>query len=265
MFFYLSKFLWFLVDPGNLLLICMIIVMILSLLRRLKLVIIFLGSVIFSLCFIILFPLDNLLIRDLENRFTNSKRLPAKVDGVIVLGGTVDQFISASRGKISINGSVERIFEFARLSKLYPNAKLVFTGGSGVIGKQYLKEADFIKPIFESLSINTKKIIYENNSRNTYENAVFSKKIVKPTPREKWILITSAFHMPRAVGVFRASGWNVIPFPVDYMTEKSFKFNPSLNLRNSLNGVSLVLHEWLGLLFYWGMGYMNNLYPRPAD
>jgi uncharacterized SAM-binding protein YcdF (DUF218 family) len=222
-----------------------------------------LGLGVCTLLFIILFPIDNLLIRDLEDRFSYPKPLPAKVDGIVVLGGTVDQFITASRGAVAINGSVERIFEFARLSKLYPSAKLVFTGGSGMIGKQKLKEAHFIKPILKNLSVDPERVIYEDKSRNTYENAIFSKKIVKPMQQEKWFLITSAFHMPRAVGVFRAAGWNVIPFPVDYMTEKSFKFKPSLNLRNSLNGVSIVLHEWLGLLFYWCMGYIDTFYPEP--
>ena len=263
MFFYLSKVLWFLVDPGNLILIFMIIIFILSLLGYAKSVIRLLGLGVCTLLLIILFPVDNLLIRDLENRFSIPKPLPATVDGIVVLGGTVDQFITVSRGGVAINGSIERIFEFARLSKLYPNAKLVFTGGSGVIGEQKLKEAHFIKPILKSLSVDTEKVIYEDKSRNTYENAVFSKKIVKPRPQEKWFLITSAFHMPRSIGVFRAAGWNMIPFPVDYMTEKSFKFKPSLNLRSSLNGISIVLHEWLGLFFYWGMGYIDTFYPEP--
>mgnify|MGYP001449313748 FL=1 len=181
MFFYLSKILWFLVDPGNLILIFMIIIFILSLLGYAKSVMGLLGLGVCTLLLIILFPIDNLLIRDLENRFSNPKPLPKTVDGIVVLGGTVDQFITASRGGVAINGSVERIFEFARLSKLYPNAKLVFTGGSGVIGEQKLKEAHFIKPILKSLYVDTEKVIYEDKSRNTYENAIFSKKIVKLT------------------------------------------------------------------------------------
>ena len=83
-------------------------------------------------------PTGKILINKLENRFPIVKTLPEDIAGIIVLGGLLDQFVTDDRGQVAFNGAVERIIEFLKLSTHYPGAKLVFTGGSGLLGKQDL-------------------------------------------------------------------------------------------------------------------------------
>ena len=125
----------------------------------------------------------------------------------------MDQFLSKNRGTIAINGAVERLTAFADLSKKYPQAQLVFSGGSGVFFQEGLKEAHFVEPIFKKLGITGRRVHYEDQSRNTAENAKFTKELVKPTEKQNWIIITSAFHMPSALETFKAAAIQVTPAP----------------------------------------------------
>ena len=159
----------------------------------------------------------------------------------------VDQFISKDRGSPAINGAVERLTAFADLAKKYPQARLVFSGGSGVLFGQSLKEAHFVGPIFLKLGIEVDRIHYEDQSRNTAENAVLTKRAVKPSDGGQWIVITSAFHMPRAIGTFRKAGWQAIPYPVDYHTTFSGQRGVRFNFLGGIGSLAAGLHEWLGL------------------
>ncbi len=210
-----------------------------------------------------LFPTGKIIINNLENRFPGVASLPKNIDGIIVVGGVVNQFMTKSRGQIAINGAVERITEFARLSKLYPNAKLVLSGGSGTLSNQSLKEADFVDPLLLSLNLNPSRVIFESQSRNTAENASLLKRLVNPTPTQRWLIITSAFHMPRTIATFRKQEWNVLAYPVDYQTHPHIKLEVGLNFMQNLSMFSLALHECLGLTFYWLSGRTNELFPKP--
>ncbi len=265
MFFYLSKILWFLADPGNLLLIALCVSAGLLWTRWTKVAKVVLTATAVVTVLVTILPIGSLLFGNLENRFPLVKKLPPDITGIIVLGGVVDQFITDDRKQMAINGAVERLTEFARLSLLYPNAKLIFTGGSGVLGSQSLKEADVIKPLLVTLGLNPNRIIFENQSRNTAENATMTKKIIKPRLDQRWLIITSAFHMPRAMGSFRQAGWNAIAYPVDYHQKSSHGFSLGLSLRTGLSSLSTSLHEWMGLTFYWLSGRTNELYPKPRD
>ena len=200
----------------------------------------------------------------LENRFQVSPPLPAKVDGIISLGGIVNQFVSKARGQTSVGPGAERLTEFARLARRYPAAKLVFTGGSGSLLNQGLKEADFLRPFLDKLGLSGRDVIFENQSRNTFENAVFSKRLVEPAPDEGWVLITSAIHIPRAVGVFRQAGWNVIAYPVSFMTEGRYQTDLRFNLGRGMGHTTIWLHEWVGLVVYWLTGRSDSLFPGPG-
>ena len=152
---------------------------------------------------------------------------------------------------------------FADLAKKYPQAQLVFSGGSGVLFQQDLKEAHFVRPIFENLGIIGKRVHYEDQSRNTAENAMFTKELVKPSNEGFWIIITSAFHMPRAIGAFRKVGWNAIPYPVDYSTMAGKQSQVTFNFSGGISWLATGLHEWLGLTFYWLTGRTNEFFPEP--
>ncbi len=263
MFFYLSKIFWFFVDPGNVLLIALILGSVLVYRRRDKW-----GRRLISMAavfalLIAVVPIGDNLIILLENRFPIGQKLPEKVDGIIVLGGVVNEVITKARGQTSIGGAVERLTEFAALSNQYPNAKLIFTSGSGKLLSQNIKEADVVGPLLISLGVDLNRLIVESHSRNTYENAVESKVLAKPLPDETWILVTSAFHMPRSIGIFRKIGWNVHPYPVDFGFTGDAVIQPSFNLIRGLNLLSSGFHEWLGLFFYWLTDRTSAFFPAP--
>lgn len=203
------------------------------------------------------------MVNTLENRFPLPKELPRNVDGVIALGGVVNVATTQDRGQMSINGNVERIVALGDLSRQYPEAKLVFTSGSGVLGRPDLKEAAVAKPLLERLIFDPERLVLENESRNTYENAVLSKELVAPQKGEVWIMITSASHMPRAVGIFRKLDWDVIPYPVDYTTPTYPDFAIGTNARSGLGRFRQGLHEWLGLFVYYWTGKTSELFPGP--
>ena len=263
MFFYLSKVLWFFIDPGNLLFVGLILSGVLVWTRFYRLARWFVTTLAILVLFLSLLPWGQVMFNKLENRFVAPSLLPNQIEGIIVLGGVVDQFLSQERGMTAINGSVERLLEFARLAKQYPSAKLVFSGGSGVLGRQDLKEAHFVGPIFEQLGLDTNRIIFEDESRNTFENAKFSKSLATPSHNGTWLIITSAFHMPRAVGSFRKAGWRVLAYPVDFHTSSSSDISLNLNFRSRLNGLASALHEWVGLIFYWLTDRTSELFPSP--
>lgn len=263
MFFTLSKVLWILTDPGNLLLILLVLgaVLLWSPWRRMGRRLVSLTALV--MLALAVFPVGAYVLQSLENRFPPPKELPEQVGGIVVLGGMIDQIVSKKRGQPSINGAAERLTEFAVLARRYPDAKLIFTGGSGKLTAQDVKEADAVKPFLEALGMDVSRVIFEDESRNTHENAVYSKQLGQPGEGEPWILITSAFHMPRSVGCFREAGWTVIPYPVDYNTTGTEGIDMSFNLMSGLSGASGAVKEWLGLMFYYLTGRTNTLYPAP--
>ena len=263
MFFELSKILWWFVDPANLLVAALIVGpgLLWTARRRIGVVIVSLTMAVAVA--VAALPIGDWMMRTLENRFPSPRTLPAKIDGIVALGGVVDPWISKARGQVSLGGTVERLSEFAALARRYPDAKLVFTGGSGRLLSQELKEATLARPFLELLGLDPSRLILEDQSRNTYENAVLSRDLVNPKPEEVWVLITSAIHMPRAVGCFRIAGWTVIPYPVDFHYEGDEDFGVSFNLHVGLAKLSGATREWLGLASYWMMGRSEALFPEP--
>ncbi len=262
MFFYASKVLWFLASPGNLVLLvlCAGVPLLWTRWRRA-------GRWLVSLAFVAaaamaILPAGTALYVVLENRFPVVRQLPDRVDGIITLGGVVDQFVTQARGQVALGGAVERLIEFAALARRYPEARLVFTAGSGKL-RQDVKEADVLAPVLRDLGIDPARVILESRSRNTYENAVMTHALIAPRAGETWVLITSAFHMPRAVGCFRKAGWRVIPYPVDFNFRGDEHFTLSFNLARGMGLLGGALHEWLGLLFYRLSDKTDAFFPAP--
>ncbi|MEI6985644.1 MAG: YdcF family protein, partial [Rhodospirillaceae bacterium] len=161
------------------------------------------------------------------------------------------------------NGGADRMLEFATLARLYPHARLVFTGGSGSLTRPDLTEAPVARDLFQRIGAPVERILFEDRSRNTYENALFTQDLVHPRHGETWVLITSASHMPRSVGIFRKLGWPVLPDPVAHRTGDDLwdRFGP--NLAANLAMLDDVMHEWVGLIAYWIMGRTDSLFPGP--
>jgi len=211
-------------------------------------------------------PAGPWMIGELEERFPVPHTLPETVDGIVVLGGgAIVPAVSAARGRVVVGAAAERVFGAAELAARYPWARVIFTAGSGSLLVPDEKEADHIAPLFAKLGVTAGRLILENRARNTYENARYSREVAAPAAGESWILVTSAFHMPRAVGCFRAVGWEVIPYPVAHMTAGRGRTPPlGFNPQAGLRWLGLAVHEWLGLVAYRLAGRTDTLFPRPA-
>ncbi|HZZ21452.1 MAG TPA: YdcF family protein [Roseiarcus sp.] len=161
-------------------------------------------------------PVGLMAAAPLENRFPQPAADMPPPFGILVLGGAVNGLVSKARGEIVLDEG-ERMIEAACLAKRYPQARVVFTGGSGSLIAES-KEAPAARQLLIELGVDPARIIVEDKSRNTEENAQFTAAIVRPEPKQRWLLVTSAFHMPRAIGVFEKAGFDVVPDPVAYRT-----------------------------------------------
>lgn len=263
MFFVLSKILWFVVNPGNMLLLFLCLGLWLLWTRwwrwgRKLLTLVAIAGVLLAVI-----PVGKMLLGFLEDRFPAIGEPLARVDGVIVLGGVVDPVMTKARGQVSVGSGIERLLAMARLAKRYPKARIIFTGGSGSLTSQDLKEAHAIPPLLKQLGVDPARVTFEDQSRNTAENAQFSYRLAKPKPGETWLLVTSAFHMPRAVGCFRKVGWNVVPYPVNYVTDGETAA-PLFDFARGMKTLAVAIHEYLGLIFYWLDGKTDSLLPSPG-
>ena len=261
--FVLSKIVWLLASPDAVLLILMTVGTALLWTRRWRTGrTILLASVAVSLVIAIL-PVGPWLFTPLENRFPTVHRVPEKIDGIVVLGGAVSQRITEARGQPALSAAAERMTEFVALARKHPEAKLVFTGGSALVLYPELKEVKVARLLFDSLGLDVSRIVFEDESRNTYENALYTRDLVKPQPGETWLVITSAFHMPRAYGCFSRVGWKVLPYPVDYLTRGDYDPSPDFDFMGGLHILSLALHEWIGLVAYRVLDRTDALFPSP--
>jgi uncharacterized SAM-binding protein YcdF (DUF218 family) len=207
-------------------------------------------------------PLQAGLSSVLEDRFPAKPALPEHIDGIIILGGMIRTGISEARGMPSVNDAADRLLEGARLAQLHPEAKLLFTGGdANPWGDVRIAEARFAAENLRAMGIAEDRILLESRSRNTYENMIYSREIAAPKPGENWILVTSALHMPRSVGIFRAGGWPVIPWPCNYLsggpTDWSSQDLPILRLLF----LGRTMHEATGLIYYRLRGWTDQLLP----
>jgi uncharacterized SAM-binding protein YcdF (DUF218 family) len=209
-----------------------------------------------------IFPVGTWLLRPLEDRFSQPRPMPERVDGIVLLGGAIDLDESADRGMLALNARAGRMIDFVALARRYPHAQLVFSGGDPRLFPTGLTEADVARGAFFRLGIDPSRIIFEKASRNTHENATLSKSLVHLTPGQHWLLVTSAAHMPRAVGCFRAVHWSVIPYPVDYHTKQQ-TIDMFPGPVTGLQQVDLATREWLGLVYYWMRGWILSLFPAP--
>ena len=196
-----------------------------------------------------LLPTAGLLIRPLELRFAQPSNL-ADIDGVIVLAGSEIQALSEIYGQPQLNSMGDRLTTFLLLAHEHPDARLVHSG----------RQEEAPRKLILGVGIDPERIVFENRSQNTCASARFTKEAVAPAPTEKWLLVTSAFHMPRAVACFRAVDWEIIPFPADYRTGRSLL---SLDLIGNLSNLDLAIHEWVGLLYYRVRGVTDDLFPGP--
>jgi uncharacterized SAM-binding protein YcdF (DUF218 family) len=259
----LTDTMWSAVRPDNALLILLGLGTGLLFTRRRRLGVGLVACAASALFAIGILPLGAWLLAPLENRFPPRKALPDRVHGVIVLGGSLDHDLTVARRQLVLRDPGERLVALLRLARRYPEARLVLAEGRGSLGPRELEEALPAKPFFADLGIDRGRVIVEYHARNTYENGLLTKRLVNYQTGQQWILITSAWHMPRAVGVFRKAGWPVIPYPVDYRTNGASIAYRGLDLKGGLERVSLAAREWDGLLAYRILGRSDDWLPAP--
>jgi len=264
LFYSLSKIFWLFFQPVTIILI-LVLIAFLAMWRGFRRF----GLGALGLSIVILFfasftTLGSVLLAPLEDRFAKPDEMPQRVDGIVVLGGYMNGEINAGRKGFELNSAADRIFEAMRLARLYPDAKVIISGGEGAYFEESAKEADSTRQMLIDLGFSGERYIYENKSRNTVENAVFSKELAEPKSGETWLLITSAYHMPRSVGCFRKADFDVVAWPVDYKTRASERFGLYLESPNeALSRFSVAMREWVGLAAYWFAGKTDMLVPQP--
>ena len=204
-------------------------------------------------------PIGRELALPLEERFPRWDATKGPPAGIVVLGGgVIKPEISADRGEIAVGDTADRIIAAVELTRRYPTVRVVFVGRT---------ESDFVIRFFEKLGLPSDRIFVERKSRNTIENATFAKQLVMPKPGERWLLVTSAMHMPRAIGVFRKAGFEVDAYPVDYRTTSTqslWIFLPSA-LMGGIGIMDRAVHEWSGLLVYWITRRIAMPFPGPMS
>ena len=254
--FILSKILWFIVSPLNFILILLTLSYIISFFKKTYFFKIFYYFAMILILFTCILPTGSYLNYLLEKDFHFSNYYPDSIDGILILSGATNPFLTQEHNQVVMNGSAERLTESIFLIKKYPNAKVVFSGGSGSLKYPSLSHASAAKKFFIDMNIAPEKIIYEKKSRNTYENILFSKALINPKINEKWLVVTSAFHLRRVMAISEKLEWNIIPYATDFNSSKSFfqDYTFNYNFISNLSSFNHSLHEWLGLIAYYYMG-----------
>ena len=210
-------------------------------------------------------PLGNLMLYPLESRFPPWDAARGAPDGIIVLGASIEPDLSVAHAAPVVRSAPDRIIAAAALAHRYPNARIVFSGGSANLISNDAREADYAGEVFQSLGIAGSRLTMERRSRNTFENTEFAKALVAPKDGERWLLVTSAFHMPRSVGLFRKAGFAVEPYPVDWRVGGRGDLLTFANVAvDGLVRVDLAVREWMGLAAYRATGRIDEWLPGPV-
>jgi uncharacterized SAM-binding protein YcdF (DUF218 family) len=247
-FFPLAKLSWTLLAPSHLLLWMSLLTALVLIAGRMRV-----GrwlAIATALLFAVfgMLPTGDWLAQNLEDQYPRPATLPAHIDGIVDLGGGLGADIVAERHAPATALSEARLVSTFELARRYPDARVVFSGGWGryadAVGAAY---------VFHQMGLDPPRLILESQSRDTFENLLFTKRMVRPRRHESWVLATSAIQMPRAMLVARKLGWNMIPWPTDYLTRPSRHIRPPtdyLDVAGNLMRADAAMHEELGLLAY---------------
>jgi uncharacterized SAM-binding protein YcdF (DUF218 family) len=260
--FILRELLSAVLQPGNFLMLCLLAGVILQFLSRGRRGKVLVGLSALGFALVAVAPIGPAIMLPLEERFPLPAKLPERIDGILVLGGAVTPPFSWSSGVTAFNCSTVRLLGAVALAHRHPEAKLVLVG-KGLFPVGYSNTRATLGFVTKEGIVPT-RILAEEQSRSTRENAVNAKELLRPAPGETWVLITSAYHMPRAVGAFTAIGWQVTPYPVDFSIDPRTEMRASFNLVGGLHDSTLAAHEWVGLVVYRLMGWTRELFPAPT-
>jgi uncharacterized SAM-binding protein YcdF (DUF218 family) len=263
MHFVLSKAIGFLSVPSNVIASLAVLGLLLVVLRRPF------GRIVTTVALVTLVlaalsPLGNALLTPLEQRYPELRYPDQGIDGIIVLGGSYDSVSHAYASVIVLEEDTEPMAVMVDLARRYPRANIIFSGGTNPSWGPGPSEAAIVKQYFVSFGIAAERISIEERSLTTEENARFTAQLAHPTPSSRWLLVTSAYHMPRAMGTFRKAGFNVVAFSVGQRTHGWDElWWPATTATDNLRRVDIAAHEWLGLIAYRLSGYSDEWFPGP--
>jgi uncharacterized SAM-binding protein YcdF (DUF218 family) len=177
----------------------------------------------------------------------------------IVLGG-FSNFDATTDERLNFNSAANRLTDAVVLYKKGIVRKLLISGGDGNLLGQKTPEAEKTEPYLLLMGVRQEDILLENRSRNTYENALFSKELIdsQHVKSDKILMITSAYHTPRALGCFKKVGLKVDPFPANFIGKKpSWKTNYWLKPdAQAFFNWEAIFKEWIGYVVYVLKGYI---------
>ena len=261
--FLASKIFWLLAQPLSLIFILLMLSFLFGS-AEFQRVYGFLSGLAATLFFFTLFTSTGaVMLQELENRIPRPASLPADLSCIIILGGAFENEVIAQRGGIEFNQAADRFIEGLKLAQAHPAARILISGGDGSFSGQYDGDAKTSATFFSTFGIAPERLIREDQSRTTFENAANTKELLEANGLADCALVTSAFHMPRSVGLFRKLGIPVIPWPVDYRTSGQLTMAPDFS-QPSLNAqlTTTAAREWTGLLAYYISGRTHALFPR---
>lgn len=263
MFFTLSKVFYFFAQPSSLTVFLIVAGLVLGRLglRRTGRATAGLGLTL--LLVLTLTPLGPWLLTDLEDRFPLPPADAPRPAGIVLIGGFTDARMVSARGVVGLSEGSAAVFEVATLAKRWPEVPIVLSGGSSaLVAKSEVSEAELMRRLLLAVGIGPERLVLEEGSRTTWENAVATRDLVKPAPGANWWLVTSAFHMPRAVSAFRAAGWTgIVARPAAYATTGRIGLRPPMLW--GLMTADMAVKEWLGLVAYRLTGRAADLRPAP--
>jgi uncharacterized SAM-binding protein YcdF (DUF218 family) len=262
-FFALSKILGFFTLPSNLLVMLGLVGLALTATRLARIGRRLAAAALILFAVVGVSPFSKALIKPLEDRFPPWDTSRGPPVGIVVLGGAIDPDLAAERGR-NLNEGAERVAVIPELARTYPLARIIYSGGNARLGSRGGSEAEYAGALIESFGVPKTRLTLEGRSRNTVENAIYSKALAAPKPGERWLLVTSAYHMPRAMGAFRKAGFEVDAYPVDYRTRGVDDLLSFDDAASGLRRTDTAAHEWVGLLVYWITGKTSELFPGPA-
>jgi len=260
-----AKIAWAVLPPANLLLILLALGVLALWLGRPRLGRALVTLVALAFAAIAVLPVGDWLLRPLEERFARPSPQPDRVAGIVLLGGAVDGAMAADRGTTGVNDHADRVLAAVALARRHPEARVLVASGEASLHPEGKPEASATAGTLAALGVARERILVDDRSRNTAENAVEAFAVARPLPDETWLLVTSAFHMPRAMGTFRRHGWTAIrAWPADYQTRSSEPGPPlGFDLRSGLERLRLAGKEWLGLVWYRALDRTDRLFPAP--
>lgn len=254
MFYHLSKIIWVITAPSNLLVSLILFGLMLALLQQSRGFGISVAlTAAITTAGVGFLPIANYILLPLENRFPAFQDDSREVSGIILLTGFVRVGETRSRGSLAINDASERLLYTIQFAQRHPKARIIITGAA---------EAPIAADFLKGLGIDPARIIVEDRAQTTYQNAVFSRDLVVPAEGEQWLLITSAWHMPRAIGVFQKAGFPVTPYPVDFRVRGFTRDEqPFAQVSEGLRQLDIGVKEWMGLIGYYATGRTMELFP----